>query len=220
MTAALEDTKEYKLGRNGEILMHSFAVEFGCTAFDIGGTANGTAPLLNSKWKNTIAPDALHIRNLPIWAEYKTKTNAFDWRGGSREMSERTPPCLAHGIDRRAFVDYQAADKKMPVVLWFLTINAGQLHIAALDQLGEPFSSADATNWPMVNWPISRMFHVVSFDPRRLWQYVRSPRRHDGLPNAAERKKLLNWLRPRQLEFDGFVEHFLIWHESKLRGAE
>jgi hypothetical protein len=213
MKPPLEETPEYKLGRNGEILMHSFAIEYGCTGFDIGGTAHGQAPLLNSKWKNTIAPDALHIRNFPIWTEYKTKTNTFDWRGGSRDMVDVSPPCLMHGINRRAFPDYQIANSKMPMILWFLTVNTGALHIASLDELGEPFDSVNVDQ-PMVNWPLSRMFHVVSFDQKRIWQYFRGPRRHNGLPTATERKELLQWLRPRQLEFDGFIEHFLIWREQ------
>jgi hypothetical protein len=211
----LEETAEYKLGRDGEILMHAFAIHCGCTAFDIGGTANGKAPVLNAAARNIIAPDALHLRDRPLWAEYKTKTNAFDWRGGSREMTDHPPPCLMHGIDERALNDYREANLKMPVVLWFLTLNTGQLHIASLDELGEPFPSVDG-KWPMVNWPISRMHRVVSFDRDRLWKYFRQQRRHEGLPNAAERRALLQALRPHQLEFDGFVEHFLACHERRL----
>jgi hypothetical protein len=214
MKPPLEETPEYKRGRNGEILMHSFAIEHGCTTFDIGGTAAGRAPLLNSKFKNIIAPDALHIRNYPILAEYKTKTNAFDWRGGSRDMANHVPPCLAHGIDRRAFGDYQIANVKIPVTLWFLTINTGVLHVASLDELAEPFDSVDH-KWPMVNWPISRMARVASFDRKRLWQYFRKSRLHAGLPTVSERQELLQWLRPYQLEFEGFVEHFLIAQEER-----
>jgi hypothetical protein len=211
-----EATKEYKLGRDGEIIMHSFAIEHGFTTFDVGGTANGRAPLLNDKSTNIIAPDALHIRSVPVWAEYKTKTNAFDWQGGSREMTERAPPCLMHGINHRNFLDYRTANLKMPVVLWFLTVNTGALHIASLDQLGEPFPSVSDKH-PMINWPLSRMFRAVTFDPSRLWQYFRQSRRHDGLPTADERKELLHWLRPRQLEFEAFTEHFLAWHEAQLK---
>jgi len=210
----IETTPEYTLGRNGEILLHSFAIEHGCTTFDIGGTANGRAPLLNSPFGNSIAPDALHIRNIPVWAEYKTKTNTFDWRGGSRDMEVRMPPCLMHGIERRAFEEYQLADQKMPVVLWFLTINTGFLHIASLEELGDPFASVDP-RWNMVNWPVSRMMPVARFDTNRLWQYFRHKRSFDRLPSLDERKELLWWLRPQQIEFDGFVEHFLISIESR-----
>lgn len=213
--AKLEDTNEYKLGRNGEILMHAFAIENGCTTFDIAGSAHGKAPVFNSRSRNIIAPDALYIRNIATLNEHKTKTNTFDWRGGSIEMSDKAPPCLMHGIDARHYADYKSANLKLPVILWFLTINTGMLHIASVDELGEPFESVHS-NYPMVNWPISRMFHVVSFDTNRLWAYFRQPRRHDGLPTAGERKEILRWLRPRQSEFDGFAEHFLICHEQSL----
>jgi hypothetical protein len=203
-----EDTGAYKLGRNGEILMHAFAIEHGCTTFDISGTAHGRAPLLHSRSRNIIAPDALHLRNHPIWAEYKTKSYAFDWRGGARESQGRTPPCLAHGIDLRAFRDYERANVQIPVVLWFLTINTGMLHIASLDELGKPFDSADH-NYPIVNWPISRMKRVAAFDRGRVRQFVNAPPR-PSLPADQQRKELLHWLRPVQVEFDGFAEHFLI----------
>jgi hypothetical protein len=209
----LEDTKEYQLGRNGEILIHSFAIEHGCTTFDIGGTAHGRAPMLQSRWKNLIAPDAMHMRNVPLWGEYKTKTNVWNWNGGSPEMPERAPPCLAHCIERRAWKDYKLADKLMPVTIWFLTLNTAQLHVASLDELGEPFHSV-RDDFPVVNFPLSRMHRVATFDRKRLWQYFRKDRRHDGLPTEHERKELLNWLRPAQLEMEGFTEHFLIWREQ------
>jgi hypothetical protein len=213
MKPPLEETREYKLGRKGEILMHSFAIEYGCTAFDAAGTANGRAPLLHSKWKNSIAPDALHIRNYPLWAEYKTKTKIWQWNGGSRDMVDVMPTGGAHGIPQHAFPDYQKANDKMPMVLWFLAISEGVLHIASLDELGTPFPSVHK-DWPMFNWPISRMFRVATFDQERLSRYFERLRpKHSGLPTADERKELLDWLRPRQLEFDGFIEHFLIWRE-------
>jgi hypothetical protein len=204
----LEDTPEYKRGRNGEILMHAFAIEHGCTAFDIGGTAHGSAPLLNSRHRNSIAPDALHIRNHPLWAEYKTKTNAFDWGGGSRDQEgRRMPPCLAHGIEARAYHDYKIANEQLPLVLWFLTLNTGMLHVGSLDELAEPFPSIDPA-YPIVNWPISRMKRIASFDRRRVFQFVNRPPR-ERLPSLQERKDLLHWLRPVQVEFDGFIDHFL-----------
>lgn len=204
----LEDTPQYRLGRNGEILIHSFAIEHGCTTFDISGTAHGRAPLLNSRSRNTIAPDALHIRNYPIWAEYKTKSHTFDWNGGSRDQDgTRMPPCLSHGIDARAFDDYKQADAQIPVVLWFLTKNTGMLHVASLDELGEPFASVNSA-YRLVNWPISRMKRVVSFDPSRVREFLDKPVR-TSLPSDQQRKELLHWLRPVQVEFDGFLEHFL-----------
>lgn len=217
-----EQTPEYKLGRNGEMLIHAFAIEHGCTAFDISGTAHGRAPMLNSRSRNTIAPDALHIRNYPIWAEYKTKKNTFDWNGGSRadDVGRRMPPCLSHGIDARAFEDYKRAHTQIPVVLWFLTKNTGMLHVASLEELGEPFPSVNSA-YPVVNWPISRMKRVVSFDRGRVRQFLDKPLR-PSLPLDRERKELLHWLRPVQLEFDGFVEHFLsAWeHRWAARGLD
>lgn len=213
MSRRFEQTAEYKRGRNGEILMHSFAIEHGCTVFDIGGTGHGAAPLLNSKYGNMVAPDALHIRNVPIFAEYKTKTNAFDWGGGSRDMEHRMPPCLAHGIDGRAFDEYRRVNCQMPVVLWFLTINSGQLHIAWLDELGDPFPSVDPA-YPIMNWPLKRMRHVASFDPKRLRAFF-GKEREARLPTTTERRELMAWLRPKQLEFESFIDHFLEWYEKK-----
>ena len=209
----LEDTEEYRRGRNGEIIIHSFLVTHGFTAFDIGGTAHGSAPMLNSLHKNTIAPDALLIGNFPILGEFKTKTNPFDWNGGSQEMNHHIPPCLAHGIERRAFIDYREANKQAPLVLFFLTINTGALHAASLDELGEPWPSVN-DRYDIVNWPLSSMARIVSFDHDRLWQFFRRERRHDGLPNIAERRELVDWLRPRQLEIDPFITHFLKWREQ------
>lgn len=210
----LEDTPEYQRGRNGEILMHSFAIEYGCTAFDIGGTAHGMAPILQSKFKNIKAPDALLLRSKPLWAEYKTKSTFFNKKKAAQdEKGNRIPPCLAHGINRRAYEDYQRADQLMPVTLWFLCITPAQLHVASLADLGEPFASVD-TRFDMVNWPIERMYRIASFDRDRLQQFFRN-RHTDLLPEAA-RKDLLDWLRPRQLEFEAFTEHFLTLAE---RGA-
>lgn len=212
----LDQTPEYKRGRNGEILMHSFAIEHGCTAFDIGGTGRKMAPLLAHKFGNIIAPDALHIRNIPIFAEYKTKTNALPWNGGPRGETGHMPPGLAHGIEGYLFREYQRANRQMPVVLWFLTKNSGQLHIAWLDALGEPYPSLDKGRQAgMVNWPLSRMMRVTSFDPKRLQAWFGRDRY--TLPTPAERRDLFQWLRPRQLEFDGFIDQFLEWHET--RGA-
>lgn len=208
----LEQTREYILGRKGEILIHSFAIEHGCMTFDVSGTANGRAPVLNSPFSNIVAPDALHIRNVPLWAEYKTKQNVYDWHGGSRYDEVRDPPCLAHGIDRRAFEHYQQADRKMPVVLWFLTVNTGQLHVASLSDLGQPFASRDP-RWPMVNWPLSRMSLVVRFDTERLKAYFGRPERRLAT-TAAERRELLRTVGARQAEFDGFIEHFLTYRET------
>jgi len=216
----LEDTPEYKLGRNGEILMHAFAIEHGCTTFDVSGTAHGRAPLLHSRSRNLIAPDALHLRNFPIWAEYKTKSHAFNWNGGARNHEgHRMPPGLAHGIEARAFHDYKVANAQIPVVLWFLTINTGMLHAASLDELGEPFESVDSS-YPIVNWPISRMQRVASFDRSRVFRFIAAPPRHN-LPTEGQRQELLRWLRPVQVEIDGFVEHFLTVCERRwaARGA-
>jgi hypothetical protein len=212
--ARLEDTKEYKLGRNGEILIHSFAIEHGCTTFDIGGTTHGRAPMLQSRHKNVIAPDALHLRSVPLWAEYKTKTNVWGRKQTTWDAAgNRVPPCLAHGIEHRAYDDYRRADALIPVTIWFLTVNTGQLHVASLAELGDPFlSETDA--YPMVNWPLTRMRRVATFNAKRVGQFCRSERRHDRLPNQGERKELLDWLRPVQLEFEGFTEHFLIWREQ------
>lgn len=215
----IEDTPQYRLGRNGEILMHSFAIEHGCTTFDISGTAHGRAPLLNSRRGNTIAPDALHIRNRPIWAEYKTKSTAFDWNGGSRDpQGNRMAPCLAHGIDPYAYHEYRRANEQMPVVMWFLTINTGMLHVASLDELGEPFDSVNPA-YPIVNWPISRMKRVASFDRKRIIRFVNEPPRQ-SLPSDQQRKELMHWLRPVQVEFDGFVEHFLTVCEHRWASRE
>lgn len=210
----LDQTPQYKRGRNGEILMHSFAIEHGCTVFDIGGTGRGAAPLLNHKGGNIIAPDALHIRNVPICAEYKTKTNAFEWRGGSRELAEQghMAPCLAHGIEEHQFLDHKRTNRRIPVVMWFLTINSGQLHVAWLDELGEPFYSV-SPDFRIVNWPLDRMHRVASFDPKRLRAWFGRDR--DALPTSAQRRELFYWLRPRQLEFDSFIDHFLEWLEKK-----
>lgn len=215
MSISLEQTHEYKLGRNGEILMHSFAIEHGCTIFDIGGSGRKAAPLLTHKFGNIIAPDALHIRHVPIFAEYKTKTNPFDWRGGSREWAAQghMPPCLAHGIEEHAFSEYQRANRRMPVVLWFLTINNGQLHVAWLDELAEPWRSVNP-DYRIVNWPLSRMHHVASFEPKRLRAWF-AKERDNRLPTVTERRQLLDWLRPRQLEFESFIDDFLQWHEQK-----
>jgi len=211
----LEDTEQYKLGRNGELLIHSFAIEYGCTAFDIGGTASGAAPMLQSKHKNIIAPDALHLRNVPLWAEYKTKSVFYDHVNGRHDPSgNRIPPCLGHGINRRAYEDYRRADELMPVTLWFLCITAAQLHVASLSELGEPISSTRPELYNVVNFPLVRMHHVASFDKGRLQQFFRKDRLHEGLPTEAERKALLHWLRPRQMQFDAFTEHFLIWREQ------
>lgn len=211
----LDQTPEYKRGRNGEILMHSFAIEHGCTVFDIGGTGRGAAPLLSHKAGNIIAPDALHIRNVPICAEYKTKTNAFDWRGGSRELAEQghMPPCLAHGIEEHLLPEYRRINARMPVVLWFLTINSGQLHVAWLDELGEPYHSVNP-DFHIVNWPLDRMHRVASFDPKRLQAYF-AKERENRMPTHQERRELLKWLQPRQLQFNSFIDHFLEWHETK-----
>jgi hypothetical protein len=215
MAISLDQTPEYRRGRNGEILMHSFAIEHGCTVFDIGGTGHGAAPLLAHKFGNIIAPDALHIRKIPIFAEYKTKTNAFDWRGGPRDLAEHVPPCLMQGIEAHAFHEYRRINKQMPVVLWFLTINSGQLHVAWLDELGEPFPSVNP-DFHIVNWPLQRMRRVASFDAKRLRAWF-AKERENRLPAPMERRELLRWLQPRQLEFDSFIDHFLEWHET--RGA-
>jgi hypothetical protein len=129
-------------------------------------------------------------------------------------MVDVMPDCDAHGIPQHALPDYQKANAKMPLALWFLAINEGVLHIASLDELGTPFPSVHS-DWPMVNWPLSRMFRIATFDEQRLSRYFERLRpKHSGLPTAIERKELLQWLRPRQLELDGFIEHFLIWREQ------
>jgi len=216
----LENTPEWRKGRNGEILMHAFAIEHGCTTFDISGTAHGRAPVLNSRCRNTIAPDALHIRNYPIWAEYKTKLNTFNWNGGNREIRESggMVPCLAHGIDDHQFIHYQQANEHIPVVLWFLTLNTGMLHVASLDELGEPISSVRPELHPLVNWPLDRMRRVATFDRKRLFSYIQRPARQT-LPTDSQRKELLHWLRPVQLEFEGFIEHFLTVCENRWHAA-
>jgi hypothetical protein len=88
------------------------------------------------------------------------------------------------------------------------------LHIAWLDDLGEPFPSVNG-DFPVVNWPLSRMHRVANFDVKRLRAYFGKD--HDRLPTPAERRDLMDWLQPRQLEFQGFIDHFLAQHEARAK---
>lgn len=209
----VQDTLEWLLGRNGEIVIHSFAVEHGCTAFDIGGTGHESAPLLNKQDRNTIAPDAVLIRNQPIWAEYKTKTDVYDPGKGVHQLWEDmgiqgAPWCFYHGIPSHSYNAYKVVDKpEMPVVLWFLTRKTGLLHVAPLFSL-TPYPSVIPKTFDIVNFPLTQMTPVAAFHKNNLSRFFDSPRSND-LPNPERRKLLMDWLAPEQLEFASFTDHFL-----------
>lgn len=214
----LAETQEYKFGRRGEVVVYTFLLENGFTGFDQSGTANGRAPLLDSKFKNMIAPDALMIHHYPLFVEIKTKGKFFGWNGGAREAADAMPRGPAHGIERRAFSDYCDANRVLPVSLWFLCEETGELHAGSLDELGEPYPSSKPEIYDMVNWPISRMWCVAQFDQERLSRFLNKPTLVERMPADAVRRNMLSWLQPRQPALAAFQEDFInrleqLWHE-------
>jgi hypothetical protein len=94
----------------------------------------------------------------------------------------------------------------MPVVLWFLTRETGHLHVAPLSTL-TPYPSVEP-HYDIVNFPLTEMERVVTFDTTNLNKYFNSPR-GNNLPTQQQCKMLMDWLSPRQIVFDAFVNHFL-----------
>jgi hypothetical protein len=213
---SIVETEEFKRGRSGEIIQHSFCVEHGFTTFYQAGSVNSGAPMLQSPTGNIIAPDELMIRNVAVFMEHKTKTKIWDWGGGSPLCRTENMPnyfCYAHGIDLRSLHEYKRANDKLPVILSFLAIRSGDLHMASLDELGEGWEG-DINGTPVMNWELSRMHRVVNFNSTRLKAYFSANRKRDRLPTDSERRALISWLEPREPQFNGFLDYFIDWQEK------
>jgi hypothetical protein len=211
----LQDTREWKIGRRGEILNIGIWAHYGFTLLDVSASANLRAPLLHEVSTDLISPDQLVMRNITFFMDTKTKEQPFPWKGGSRGATGNMPPGDAHGMDRRSFVAYQRVRKQTnkPVVIAVICIKTAELLANELTWLGEPYPSVNP-DYDMVNWPSHKFRRVCEFDPRRLRKYFYHPNGtpRDGplaMPDARTLQQVVAWLRPQQAELEWLREDLL-----------
>lgn len=222
--AVLEGTREWCIGRRGEILATAIWASFGFTILDASSAGTrGRAPLLHRWQASIVTPDHFVIRNVPLFMETKTKEIELIWRGGKRDGKPgHMPAGAAHGIDRRHYIAYRQVqhNTRLPVVICILCIRTGELRANTLDSLGEPYPSEnDALD--MVNWPVRKFALICEFDRRRMRQYFyqrqmpRPPPQH--MPTAAQLRQIVAWLRPRQYEIERLREDLIARLEQRWR---
>ena len=130
-----------------------------------------------------------------------------------RSQGLNAPHCYYHGIPMHSFEAYRDADKpNMPIILWFLTKETGHLHVAPLSLL-TPYPSVD-DKYPIINFPLTEMTKVTSFNTRLLKRYFDSPR-SDRLPNNEQCKMLVDWLAQDEPIFEPLIEHLIDILETK-----
>jgi hypothetical protein len=197
---AFADTLRF--GRRGEVVWFHYIVQV-CEfiAFDQSAAANGRAPVLHQSGGNLIAPDAWLFHDLMLFGECKTKRHHLDWRNDGEDM---LPTGKAQGIDRRVYGAYGAANVKVPVVLFIICVEDGTIYAASLDELGQPTPSLQPTVHPMVNWSLNLFTPIVVFDRDRLDAFLNKPVDIEVMPDAAQGRRLLDWLRPQQYELNHF----------------
>jgi DNA N-6-adenine-methyltransferase (Dam) len=99
------------------------------------------------------------------------------------------------------------AGVKIPFALSILSIREGDLLLSRLSDLGTPRFSPNPA-YRLVNWDIHAFKLVARLDCDRLHALFRKVNRQNGhpwlddWPRDAELLNLVDWLQPRQLEFD------------------
>ena len=211
----LQDTREWKIGRRGEILNIGIWAHYGFTLLDVSASANRQAPLLHEAAADLISPDQLVMRRITFFMDTKTKEEPFAWGGGARGVTGNMPRGDAHGMERRSYAAYRRVQKQTnkPVVIAVLCIKTAELLANELTWLGEPYPSVNP-DYDMVNWPARKFRLVCEFDPKRLRRYFYHPDGtvRDGplaMPDAATLRGVVAWLRPRQGELDWLREELL-----------
>ena len=211
----LQDTRQWKIGRRGEILNIGVWAHFGFTLLDVSASANLRAPLLHEASADIVAPDQLVMRRATFFMDTKTKEVPFPWKGGARGAEGQMPRGDAHGMERRSYLSYRETRRRLnkPVVIAVLCIKTAELLANELDWLGEPYPSVNP-DFDMVNWPAHKFRRVCEFDPRRLRRYFYRPdgEPRDGplaMPDARTLQQVVEWLRPQQGELEWLREDLL-----------
>jgi hypothetical protein len=216
----LEGTREWCKGRRGELLTTAVWAGYHFLVHDLSSMNHAGAPRLQQATETFRAPDHLLIRNVTFYVDSKTKSAAFNWKGGGPDHSDRQMPRgPAHGIDARAWGEYWRTQEAsgVPVVIVVLDIAGAVMLANSLRQLGEPYPSVNP-QFKMVNWPVSKFNVVTRFNPKGIGRYfymdpdnpiertrtVRPP--PAGMPDPRAMQRWLDQLRPEQEEFSYFRE--------------
>lgn len=97
---------------------------------------------------------------------------------------------------------------------WFTPaeyVEAARLVLGEIDL--DPATHETAQKWIKATQYFTRADDGLKREWRgRVWLNPPYARR---MPTPLERRELLKWLQPRQLQFDSFIDHFLEWHETK-----
>jgi hypothetical protein len=175
----------------------------GFAMVDVAAAAIRGAPLMRTWEGSIVAPDGIIVRNAMFLLEVKTKTRADHSRGGSRDADWIPGGQKFHCIDRANFLGYRRAQISFgrPLVVCVINIQDGLLLAATLRKLGDPYPSLQPQLYDVVNFPERRFAVLWEFDRRRLSTLFNE--QPDKL-NDARMHKVVNWLRPRQSEFDYF----------------
>jgi hypothetical protein len=211
----LQNTREWRIGRRGEILNTGIWARFGATLLDQSAASTLGAPLLHEAEVSLVAPDHLIMRRAVFFMETKTKEEPFRWGGGPRGAQGLMPRGDAHGIERRSYAAYRQVEArtKRPVVVSVLCISTGELLANSLRWLGEPYPSVHGA-FDIVNWPKGKFRLVCEFDRRRLRRYFYDdagrPREAPArMPPPDKLQQLVAWLRPEQGELEWLREDLI-----------
>jgi hypothetical protein len=214
MSGDFRQTPQFRRGRLGEILQFNLYLRLGCQMFDLSDRTHNRAPLIygGHGLRTVISPDTFARKTADFLPEFKTKTQHQQWNGGSQNDAVRVSARVEEGIDRSKFKHYLEVQKMLgkPVVLSILSIKEATIIAATLQQLGEPRFSPNRF-YKFVNWDIRRFNLIATLDPKRLDRFFYSDNAKlkdlrqcwlEGMPAFHEVKRVLDWMRPEQREFE------------------
>lgn len=151
MNAHLRASDEYKMGRQGELVIRKWLTNQGYWVVPTGDIENGGAPLLIKKIKSTILPDILAGRQKPFWVEVKTKTRLPHYQRYKRDQ---------HGIGRRLWEAYLEVQKETGLIgfLAILQLQPLKFYLGKFDEISVGLQTYDGPNMdePMVYFDVRR----------------------------------------------------------------
>lgn len=214
---SIRDSKQFRIGRIGEILQFYWYRSLDVQLLDLADRTANRAPLLHGPNATIISPDTLGRKTADFFLEFKTKTQHFEWNGGSISDDPRVAARTEEGIDHRAWRSYADAERqwKRPLVLSFLAIQQGTIIAATLGQLGVPRLSPHE-HFRLVNWDVRSFAVIGTFDADRLAKLFYDPEPKfeakrkqwiERMPPFEEVKRWFDWMRAQQSELELIRQH-------------
>jgi len=212
----LQDSREARIGRCGEILAAHLWQQVGFAHIDVAAAAIRGAPLVNTWEGSFVAADGIMVRRGIFLHEVKTKQRANTSRGGPAGIEWIPRGAKFHGLERPLDRAYRRQQQRtgLPFVLTVICIEDAELLASTLWRLGEPYPSLLPELYDMVDYPVNRFSRIWTFDKRRLATFFREdPRKLVG----DRMRNILDWLRPQQFEFDFLVRDLVSQLEDQWR---